>query len=361
MTKWTERNEGTGAMERVLIYRLGSLGDTIVALPAFHLIRRRFPSAQILVLTNNPVQKKAPALAAVLENSGLIDGTIDYPVGLRDVRKLWKLREHLRSQRFSLSVDLTAPRSLGKSVRDYLFLRSCGIPRIIGTPWRAIDLKCTRLDSGLYEWETARLARRILPLGQVDLERDEFWDLRLTIEEQKEAANLLAFQRIPAQFIAFSIGTKADTKDWTQPNWINALRILGERHPNAGLVGVGAPVDAPRTQECLDLWKGPTANMCEKASVRVTAATLKLATLFLGHDSGPMHLAAAVRTRCVVVFSAEGLPGQWFPRGKNNTILRTQPSCFGCGLEVCHSYDKKCIRAIPVADFVAAVERHLSK
>ena len=54
------------ATERILIYRLGSLGDTVVALPCFHLIARKFPHAERVLLTNFPVHAKAPASAAAV-------------------------------------------------------------------------------------------------------------------------------------------------------------------------------------------------------------------------------------------------------------------------------------------------------
>src|SRR5260370_10412181 len=69
-------NETTASADtkRVLIYRLGSLGDTLVALPALHLVERAFPKAERRVLTNVPVNVKAPPAAAVLEGSGLGHG-----------------------------------------------------------------------------------------------------------------------------------------------------------------------------------------------------------------------------------------------------------------------------------------------
>ena len=48
---------------------------------------------------------------------------------------------------------------------------------------------------------------------------------------------------------------------------------------------------------------------------------LKEAFVYLGHDSGPMHLAAAVGTPCVCVFSRHNLPGWWFPPGKRHSIF----------------------------------------
>ena len=92
-----------GSTKRVLIYRLGSLGDTLVALPALHLVARAFPNAERRMLTNFPVNVKAPPAAAILENSGLVQGYFRYAVGTRSVVELtklwWELRRSCRSKR----------------------------------------------------------------------------------------------------------------------------------------------------------------------------------------------------------------------------------------------------------------------
>ena len=60
--------------ERVLVYRLGSLGDTVVALPALHLVARTFPNAERRMLTSFPPNAKAPASSAILTGTNLVDG-----------------------------------------------------------------------------------------------------------------------------------------------------------------------------------------------------------------------------------------------------------------------------------------------
>src|SRR4051794_4329192 len=83
--------EGPAAAKRVLIYRMGSLGDTLVALPALHLVARAFPRAERRLLTNIPVNVKAPPAAAILEHTGLVDGYFRYIVGTRSVGELARL------------------------------------------------------------------------------------------------------------------------------------------------------------------------------------------------------------------------------------------------------------------------------
>jgi len=62
------------SVQRVLVYRLGSLGDHLVALPSYRLMRRAFPRAECRLLTNLPVSVKAPPAAAVLDGMGLVQG-----------------------------------------------------------------------------------------------------------------------------------------------------------------------------------------------------------------------------------------------------------------------------------------------
>jgi hypothetical protein len=82
--------------KRVLIYRLGSLGDMLIALPALRLAARAFPQAERRMLTNFPINVKAPPAAAILENSGLVHGYFRYAAGTRSLWELvslwWQLR-----------------------------------------------------------------------------------------------------------------------------------------------------------------------------------------------------------------------------------------------------------------------------
>ena len=139
--------------ENILIYRLGSLGDTVVALPCFHLIRDVYPDSKVTILTNEPVSGKAAPAAAVLENSGLCDEAVSYPVGTRNAGELAKVRRTIRRIQPHVLINLSAGRSWLKSLRDYLFFRSCGINNIIGTPLRRRDLQVQQMDDGQFESE----------------------------------------------------------------------------------------------------------------------------------------------------------------------------------------------------------------
>jgi heptosyltransferase-3 len=310
---------------RILVYRLGSLGDTVVALPCFRLIRTAHPDAVITVLTNRPVSGKAAPLEAVLENTGLIDGVIPYPIGLRDPRQLAELRTRIAREKFDLVISLTAARGLAASLRDYLFFRACGISKISGIPWRHRDLVCVARD-GVHENEADRLARRIAPLFSAHA-IDGQPDLGLTVMERATAASLLDQVALPSPFIVASIGTKSPLKDWGVENWRDLLAELGRTFPDHGLVLLGTSDESARCDDLARMWTGPHANLCGQTTPRISAAILAQARLFLGHDSGPMHLAAAAGAPVVAIFSAQSPPGQWLPRG-SRTIALYPPGLF---------------------------------
>ena len=108
----------------ILVYRLGSLGDIMVALPCFHLIRNTYPQSKITILTNQPISGKAAPAMDILENSGLCDEALSYPVGTRNFRELGKLRRTILRIQPDVLINLAAARGWPKSVRDYLFFRS---------------------------------------------------------------------------------------------------------------------------------------------------------------------------------------------------------------------------------------------
>jgi ADP-heptose:LPS heptosyltransferase len=297
--------------KNILIYRLGSLGDTIIALPCFHLIRNVYPSAKITILTNQPVSNKAAPAMDILDNSGLCDHSISYPIGTRTFSELAKLRQTIRQLKPDLLINLAAGRGWFKSIRDDLFFRSCGIKKIIGSPLRRSELEVRESAVGVFESESQRLVSRLASLGTVDLSERSYWDLNLTAKEKGQALELLP--STPVDTIAFSVGTKLPVKDWGKDNWEKLLTLLAKELKETRMVMLGSGDEWDRSEKMVSLWPGERVNLCGKTSPRVAAAILERCRLFIGHDSGPMHLASVTGIPTIGIFSWLNPPGQWFP------------------------------------------------
>ncbi len=338
---------------KVLIYRLGSLGDTVVALPCFHLIARAFPDAERVLLTNIPVHAKAPAAAAVLDGSGLVHGYMRYTVGTRQVGELLGLALRIRRFRPDALVYLAAPRGEAAVKRDARFFRLCGVRRIVGLPEG--ELAENRFDAAgdLWESEAARLLRCVHPLGDADLLDPGNWDLRLSDAELAKASETLApLGNRP--IVGCGPGTKMQAKDWGQEKWRELLERLSPKLPRHGLAMIGAREDSAACEYAAAGWKGPVVNLCGKLSPRESAAAVRRAELFLGTDSGPMHLAAAYGVPCAIPFASLDRRGRWFPVGKGHRPLYRKVECSHCGLEVCIEKKKLCIDSISVEEMMQA-------
>ncbi len=341
-------------VRRVLIYRLGSLGDTVVALPCYHLLARIFPNAERVLLTNFPVHAKAPASAAVLGDSGLIHRYMRYTVGTRHIGELLRLAWEIRRFQPDILVYLTSVRPFSHVRRDRLFFRMAGVRRIVGMPEEADLTRRFDAATGLYESERFRLGRLICELGDVKAGELANYDLRLTVAERDGAAVALG-QLAGNPLIVCGPGTKMQAKDWGQDNWRALLGRLRTVYPKHGLALVGSQDDVAVSEYAAQEWTGPKVNLCGRISPRETAAVIERADVFLGPDSGPMHLAGSVGVPCAIAFSAHGLPGVWYPTGEQHQIVYHQPECFGCWLETCIVMEKKCMRSITVDEMEHAV------
>ena len=343
-------------IKNVLVYRLGSLGDTVVALPCFHKIKEVYPDAVITILTNRPVATKAAPLEAVLGNDFFFNNVMAYPVGTRNLFVLFSLISQIRRLKIDVVINLTATRTKKAMVRDRLFFRAAGVRKLIGFSTDDAEFNPkVNVMTGFQEWEAARLTRRIRALGDVNLGDERFWDLRLTHQEFNIASLALSAFSPQKPILAVCVGTKCQANDWEENNWVVLISRLSAILKDWQLIIVGAAEEAERASKCIKTWQNTKINLCGKTTPRVSAAILKRANLFIGHDSGPLHLASSVGVPSVAIFSSRNLPGQWYPRGEFNRIIQHTPECVGCKLNECFVQQKKCILSITVDEVLNAV------
>lgn len=349
------------SVRKVLIYRLGSLGDTVVALPCFHLIERKFPNAERRLLTNFPIHAKAPASAAVLGDSGLVHGYMRYTVGTRSPSELLKLALEIRRFKPDVLVYLMPMRPARHVQRDKWFLRvACGVRRMIGLPETKDLLRIQDSETGMYQSEAVRLALTVKALGDAGIDELENWSLQLTDAERAKASTALG-ELAGKPIVVCGPGTKMQAKDWGEENWRSLLGKLSAAYSGFGLALIGAKEDSQVSEYAAGAWLGPKVNLCGVLSPRETAAVFEHAAVFLGPDSGPMHLAACAGVPCVIAFAARGLPGVWYPAGSQHRIIYHKVDCFGCNLETCIKQGRKCLTSITADEMADAVTAVLAK
>ena len=345
----------TGSEKKILIYRTGSLGDTIVALPALHLIRKTFPDAECWLLTDQSEKNDVVLPRELLEGSGLIDHYIHYTADKWKLYSFFSTLKEIRRIHADILFYLPEWRSRKQLLRDRFFFLLAGFCKPIGWNSNPEFYRSEVLADGLSLHETDRLLRSIQGLGQIDPSQTYWWNLQL---QDKDAVKQNIITEWHGKSIVFSYGAKTDVQKWGIDKWQKVLAAVSREYSDIILYAVGSEVDRDDTEAILNYWHGTALNLCGEIRVRQTAWLMKDADLFLGHDSGPAHLAAAVQTPCVCVYSARNPFGKWFPYGKH-TIFYSQVSCRGCGKSVCRQEKKKCIRMINERQVACAVIEHL--
>jgi ADP-heptose:LPS heptosyltransferase len=272
------------------------------------------------------------------------------------LRLLWQIRRY----RPEVLVYLMPPRPIKNVRRDRVFFHLAGVRRFFGLPGEK-EIKC-RFDAstGLYEAEAFRLARTIKALGDAHPEDLANWNLQLNAAENEAADRALSpLPRAP--LIVCAPGSKMQANEWGQENWRALLGQIYLKFPAHTLVLSGAKEDRPLCEFAGLDWAGAKLNLAGMLCPRESAAVFSRATLFIGPDSGPKHLAASTGVPCVCVFAARDLPGVWFPPGNRNVIVYHRPECSGCLLETCIEMDRKCIRSVTVDEMVRAVASVLGR
>jgi ADP-heptose:LPS heptosyltransferase len=350
---------------RLLIYRVGHLGDTIIALPALRAIRQRFPTAHITLLSNRQGQSGAVGPTQVIPNNGLVNEWLTYQSDdersgfLNLSRLLMRLRRRCFDTLIYLAPRIRRPQDVR---RDLVFFRLAGIRKVIGS--RGFVPLPSKDQSGTLpsvEHEADHLLQRLSLDGLAVPEAGQAsLDLELTDAEIMEGRSWVD-RNCPktshTAIVAFGPGSKWPSKIWPEDSFAGLGTKLIESLEIFPVV-FGGREDIELGNRLIKAW-GRGANAAGVLSVRFAAAALSHALIYVGNDTGTMHLAAAVGTPCVAIVSAQDWPGHWRPYGNGHSVLRRSVPCEGCLLEVCVNEDLRCLKEISVDDVASACERLL--
>lgn len=348
-------------IKRILIYRIGNLGDTVCAMPAMVAVRRRFPNAWIGLLTNKE-EGSNPDAEEILNGNNFLDKIITYsPERIREIKYLWTLLNRLRTLQIDFFVYLPLSKTTYyRLIRDWLFFRSTSCRKLIGfrnpKPVKALVNNGERLP--VYPQEVDRLMSLLIPLG-VDATEIDF---RLPIKEKnKEAVDVIwrDYQLKTKNPIGCVCpGAKFPAKRWNLNRFAKVISVL-QKEFNAKILLIGGPSEKASGDEIIKRTENSIINLIGKTSYMESAEVIRRCNLLVSNDCGPVHLAAAVRTPVVGIYSSRDFPGAWHPWGENHTVLRNDSvSCRFCFKTECETM--KCINSISVEQVVTACRDYLN-
>ena len=341
-------------IKNILVFRIGQLGDTIVALPAMHVIRKHFPDARITLLSDRHPGKGYVLAEDLLSKTGLLDNFVSYEADSKgfDQKKLIALHPELKRRRFNLLVYLVPRmRTRWQVWRDLFFFRTAGIRKFIGhRGFKPLPQKQNGALLPAVEHEADHLLSRLSKSGiRVPKSGAGCTDLKLTTEEKQKAKHFIHSYLNYKNFsllVGIGPGSKWPSKVWPKERYAEVGKQLISRF---GIIPVifGGEEDKVVGDWLLMEWR-KGINAAGKLTVRESAAALQQCQLYVGNDTGVMHLASAVGTACVAIFSAQDWPGRWYPYGNKNVVLRKSLPCEGCMMRICPKENMDCLMQILV-------------
>lgn len=346
--------------QRILIYRIGNLGDIICAIPAMVATRRYYPNAWMGLVTNKEVSGN-PDPEEILKGNDFLDEIITYETPrIRESLYLYKLLKKIRSLRIDLFLYLSISKSTRyRLFRDWSFFRLGGCTELVGfkMPKPTKTYAANGIRRLIFPQEVDRLMSLLAPLG-IDTRGIEF---RLPIK----AKDRTAVDRIWSRYhltgekpiITICPGAKFPVKRWPVVCFAQTATIL-QRQLRARIILIGGPGEKELGEKIIKSCENTIDNLIGKTTFMESAEIIKRSNLLVANDCGPVHLSAAVGIPVVGIYSSRDYPGVWHPWGNNHTILRNDAvPCRFCFRTECETMD--CINSITVEQVVEACKKHL--
>jgi lipopolysaccharide heptosyltransferase II len=351
----------------ILLVRLRLIGDVVFTTPAIRALRRRFPDAQLTYVVE-------PSAAPVVAHNPHLTHIIVTPHlrGWARVREDWRLARRLRAQRFDLAIDFHG------GPRSAWLTRASGARRrvgydIDGRKWMYTE--AVHRPRGLHprhsvenQWDLLRAIDPAWTDGP-DPARDAV-EMVAGAEADAAVAARLAQWQVPAsaRVIVLHVSAGNPFRRWPETAFANVVTSLVRQSPDRWVLVTSGPSDqaaASRVVQHARSAAGDAAGRVIEAgdlSLAELRALVGRAALYIGGDSGPLHVAATTLTPIV------GLYGPTLAERSAPWRDRTIPvvsidagslECRPCDQRVCAPGDFRCLTGISAATVTAAADRLL--
>ncbi len=359
-------------IRRILVLKLDHIGDFVTAFPALRRIKQHFPAAHLTVLAATAsVQLAAlePAIDAVIEFN-FFHARSESGLRPMEAKRLAKLRAQLAPERFDLAIDLRRQPETRPILRETGARWLAGFDRGYEHPWLdfsvefegdfALKPKHGHVSDaliGLIDHVAASCLadRRTIATG---LDRGAGRDFAAALLTEAERASLGRHK-----LVCIHTGAGAINKQWPAQSFAQLVDLL-VADAGAAVVIVGAPDELAFAREVMALAtrRERLFDVVGRATLADLPRLLSGAELYVGNDSGPKHIAAALGVPTVGIHSGTVDAGEWGPLGPSAVAVRRAMTCSPCYLAYasdCHR-GLACLTGLPVGDVYEACRRMLA-
>ena len=341
--------------ERILLIRLRNIGDVLLMVPTIRAFREAFPKAYLAAAVNAGTEE-------MLTGNPLLDEVLVFdpqwkifPWGQRIAREGGFVRA-VRKRKFDLAVNLTEGDrgaflclASGARVRVGMYH-----PRGLWWKGRIYDHLVQPPDWKAHTVEQMLEVPRSLGLHPQDRRVEIFYPP----EDRQAVDRLLEAEGVGPEKALIHIHP---TSRWLFKCWrdeamakvIDALEESGQAR--AVLTSGGEEKELKKIDSILKACRTRPVNLAGKVTLKQLAALSRRSRLFLGVDTAPMHIAAAVSTPVIALFGPSG-EFNWGPWGEGHVVIKKDWECRPCGKDGCEgSKQSRCLEEISEAEVLKEV------
>jgi lipopolysaccharide heptosyltransferase II len=320
----------TANLHNILVIKLCCIGDILFTTPLLRALEKNFPRLHITYMVSGWCKELAaadPRVKATIEFNAY--DKVGY---LEKIRRALQAVSAIRRGKFDAAIVLHRSPLAG------VLVALAGVPVRIGFNWQGEGFAHTHPVP--FRADAHEIDRNLDCLRPLNAEPDGIATELLVPADFQATAELLLYhygytdpkQPLIAIFPAGGVnpGTTMITKRWP----LESYRQLGQaliQDYQAKLLFVGNQADKTVIDRLLSegYWGNSVIRTEGKTSLLLLAAILERCTLFIGGDSGPLHIAAAVKTPTLSLFGPTD-PMLLAPRGKEHRVIRKALACMPC-------------------------------
>jgi lipopolysaccharide heptosyltransferase III len=339
------------SVRSVLVVRLRSIGDTVLATPSLYALKRFLPRARLDILLEDWV-------APVLAGFEYVDNIITLKRGSTMARA--RVARQIRAARYDVAYNLHggttatlltrasgAKHRVGYSGYQYARLHNCLAPSS-SILWGRDKTHSVEQQLALLGWTGVPVTDRPATRLAVTSQAAASVTARLRAAGLHETKGPLAVIHPAAAF---------DTKQWATERFARVAESLASR--GLATVAITSPTEAHVADRLKQLTTTPVVGLSDLSLPEVTAL-LSQARLFVGNDSGIAHMAAAVGAPSVVIFGSSNT-AHWQPWARAPAeVVVEEMECQPCHGYFCEKFaEPECIKRVPVERVLGSIDRVL--
>ena len=333
--------------KRILVVKLDHLGDVLLATPVFSNLHQAYPDAELHALTgawSRVVLENHPDVSKILEYNSPAFSRTGKPTSLKQTFQLYRA---LRRQKYDLIVELRS------DWRIICFALLRMTPKRLDRASLQVANKLGFAQfTGIHE-----TTRNLDVLRQAGISTPiQTTTFSVTAEDQKWASDFLINHQIDEErpLVAIHPGSPIPIKRWMPERYAELADWLIARK-RANILFVGVKDEIPIITEIQRLMRAESINIAGKTTLTQLASILHITNVFIGNDSGPMHLAAAVGTQTIGLYGP-GDPTRFGPVGPKCRTIQSKTNCPPCRGTTCRFGKDGCMSKIQVADVIQTLE-----